>query len=77
VVLGTKQVDGFGCPGSGPNSADFSKLLDSIGLRFGTTGAIGKAVRKTEVFMRTLVIGVVIAIVFLATYFVSTMQRVW
>jgi hypothetical protein len=33
--------------------------------------------RKREVFMRTLVIGVVIAIVFLATYFVSTMQRVW
>ena len=33
--------------------------------------------RETEAFMRTLVIGVVIAIVFLASYFVSTMQRVW
>jgi len=27
--------------------------------------------------MKTLVIGMVIAVVFLATYFVSTMQQVW
>jgi len=27
--------------------------------------------------MKTFMIGLVIAIVFLATYFVSTMQRVW
>jgi hypothetical protein len=30
-----------------------------------------------RVAMRTLVIGMVIAIVFLATYLVSTMERVW
>lgn len=38
---------------------------------------VGPWLRVREVFMRTLVIGVVIAIVFLATYFVSNMQRIW
>jgi hypothetical protein len=33
--------------------------------------------RKKEAAMKTLVIGLVIAIVYLATHFVTTMQRIW
>jgi hypothetical protein len=54
-----------------------AKPLDSIGFRFGIRCAQTALFGQTEVFMRTLVIGVVIAIVFLATYFVSTIQSIW
>jgi hypothetical protein len=53
------------------------KLSDVVQFTFGTAGATRRHGHKREAFMKTLVIGLVITIVFLATYFVSTMQRVW
>jgi hypothetical protein len=51
--------------------------LSFKGFRFGALHAKKKAARKRGGCMKTLVIGLVITIVFLATYFVSTMERVW
>jgi hypothetical protein len=41
------------------------------------TGAQAGVVNNEGGFMRTLLIGLVITIGFLATYFVSTMERIW
>lgn len=54
-----------------------AETTDSMCLGFGIADATAEVLRLREAFMRTLVIGVVIAIVFLATYFVSNMQRIW
>jgi hypothetical protein len=55
----------------------YPKSTISLGFVFGKADALWGVVFKTGGFVRTLVIGLVLAIVFLATYFVSTMERIW
>ena len=52
------------------------ELIDFEGLMFGTGYAMG-GTSTGGALVKTLMFGLVIAIVYLATYVVSTMERVW
>ena len=53
------------------------QLIDFEGVMFWYGICLGWDVDDGGAFVKTLMFGLVIAIVYLATYFVSTMERVW
>ena len=63
---------------SGKPRVTKTKLRRPEAGRIGSPDAsIVKRLQMREVYMKTLVIGLVIAIVYLTTYFVQTMEHIW